>query len=212
MSEVLPSTVRAGGRVLVGNIGSMPGYRAALWIDVNTRVGAAVVANATAGPEPAAVAADMIELVEQHEPHVAEWTPIAEADPQLLPLTGVWYWGARPQLVRLLAGREFTVARALTGEDATRFAPAADGTWTGVEGHGGRRDAARRDAPGRTREPSHRRRLRPDACAVRPVRFHPRRRRPVSSNRTANGDSEPVRAELPPSTVRMRVGLSVDQD
>ncbi|GAA4489644.1 hypothetical protein GCM10023191_020780 [Actinoallomurus oryzae] len=29
--------------------------------------------------------------------------------------------------------------------------------------------------------------------------------RPLTNNRTANGDSAPVRAELPPSTVRMRV-------
>ncbi|GAA2270601.1 hypothetical protein GCM10010402_28430 [Actinomadura luteofluorescens] len=51
---------------------------------------------------------------------------------------------------------------------------------------------------------------RSDAHSRCHARFVARRRRratnrPLTSNRTANGDSEPVRAELPPSTVRMRV-------
>lgn len=125
---------RPGGRALVGNFGSMPGFRAAAWLDVEAGVGAAVVANATAGAEPAAVAADLIELVARHEPHVSEWAPLADADPRLLALTGVWSWGARPQLVRLLAGGELAVGPQLDGAGATRFVPAGDGAWSGVEG------------------------------------------------------------------------------
>lgn len=125
---------RPGGRALVGNFGSMPGFRAALWLDPKARVGAAAVANATKGPDPAALAADLVELAVRHEPRSTEWTPIADPDPRLLALTGVWYWGARPHLVRLLADRQLELGHDLDGGEATRFVPVADGAWTGVAG------------------------------------------------------------------------------
>jgi CubicO group peptidase (beta-lactamase class C family) len=132
--------VRHDGRILTGNVGSMPGFRAAAWLAVREQVGAVVVANATSGPEPAAVAADLIAIVERHEPRRPEWTPLAEVDPALLSVTGVWYWGARPYALRLLHGPSLEVAPLTDGAGvatsaaATRFDRGPSGQWSGVDG------------------------------------------------------------------------------
>lgn len=129
--------VRREGRLLAGHLGSMPGYLAALWTDADEDVAAVVLTNCTSGPAVAAVAADLIALVTRHEPRIPEdWRPLAETpERELLELTGPWYWGANPHVLRLRAGRGLELAPMSGAGRASRFRPAEDGTWTGLDGY-----------------------------------------------------------------------------
>ncbi|MFF8832087.1 serine hydrolase domain-containing protein [Streptomyces sp. NPDC015131] len=126
--------VRAGGRVLVGHGGSLPGFVAGLWVCVEDGVAAVVLANATSGPMPSGVAADLIRIVAEAEPRIPEpWRPLPAIDPQLLELTGPWYWGTYAYGLRVVAdgGVELSPLR---GEGrAARFRAESDGTWTGLD-------------------------------------------------------------------------------
>ncbi|MDJ0342032.1 serine hydrolase domain-containing protein [Streptomyces sp. H10-C2] len=128
--------LRRDGRVLAGHTGSMPGFLAALWVGVEDGVGALVLTNATSGPQPGAIAADLLAIVADNEPRIpAPWRPRSAADPALLALTGPWYWGTTPFVLRLRAERDLELAP-LNGQGrAARFRAEPDGTWTGLDGY-----------------------------------------------------------------------------
>ena len=87
---------RVEGRRLVGHGGSMPGFLAALWIEPETGDGAVALANATSGVPVGALADDLLRVLREEEPPLAKpWRPSAVA-PDLLDLTGTWYWGVTP--------------------------------------------------------------------------------------------------------------------
>ncbi|HEY2985427.1 MAG TPA: serine hydrolase domain-containing protein, partial [Jatrophihabitantaceae bacterium] len=91
--------LRTGGRMLSGHTGSMPGFVATVWVSVEERLAGLAMANATSGPLIGTIAADLIRIVAEHEPPIPnQWQPArdADVDPQLLALTGLWYWGAKP--------------------------------------------------------------------------------------------------------------------
>src|SRR5260370_8339750 len=117
-----------------GHGGSMPGFIAGVW--VSGGVGAVVLANATSGYPMSSLATDLIGIVEEHEPAIPpEWRPLSDPDPAVLSLTGTWYWGPAPHVLRLHAGNELTLAP-LSGRDRpVRFRPTAAGTWTGRNGY-----------------------------------------------------------------------------
>ncbi|MFJ6619760.1 serine hydrolase domain-containing protein [Kitasatospora sp. NPDC091335] len=127
---------RHEGRLLYGHTGSMPGFTAGLWISEADGLAAYALSNVTSGASAATLAVQLIALTAEHEPRLPEpWRPAAEADPELLELTGPWYWGAAPTALRLRPGRvlEFTP---LTGAGrGSRFRPEPDGTWTGTENY-----------------------------------------------------------------------------
>lgn len=128
----------AGGRVLVGHSGSMPGFLAGLWLDDEERSGAVVLTNATSGPAVTRVAADLLRLLAELEPRLPDpWTPLpaGEADPALLALTGTWYWGAAPYGLRLCAERFLELAPLSGTGRATRLRPEEDGTWRALDGY-----------------------------------------------------------------------------
>ncbi|MFD3524346.1 serine hydrolase domain-containing protein [Streptomyces sp. NPDC058653] len=128
--------VRRGGRTLVGHTGSLPGFVAALWVSVDDGLVAVTLANATSGPLTGAVAADLIGIVADAEPRIPEpWRPLPEIDQALLELTGPWYWGAAPFVLRLMAdgGLDFRPLRAAGRR--SRFEALADGTWKGLDGY-----------------------------------------------------------------------------
>lgn len=127
---------RDRGRRLAGHTGSMPGFLAAVWADPQAGIGAAVAANVTSGPPIGTLAADLVHILAEHEPALPdEWEPLTDADPALLELTGPWYWGAAPHLLRLLADRWLELRRLGPGRAGSRFRPEPDGRWTGLDGY-----------------------------------------------------------------------------
>ncbi|NJP99211.1 serine hydrolase domain-containing protein [Streptomyces zingiberis] len=128
--------LRRDGRVLFGHGGSLPGYLATLWISAEDDVAGIVLANATAGPAVGPAAGDLVSIVADREPRIPEpWRPLSTWDPELLELTGPWYWGPVPFAVRLLAGRGLELT-ALAGMGRTsRFRAEPDATWTGLDGY-----------------------------------------------------------------------------
>lgn len=129
--------VRRGGRTLVGHTGSMPGFLAALWADVEEDVAGIVLANCTSGPVVPSIAADLTRLVIEHEPRIPEpWRPLPEPpEPELLALTGPWYWGANPHTLRLRAERGLELAPLSGTGRSSLFRAEKDGTWTGLNGY-----------------------------------------------------------------------------
>ncbi|OHV33974.1 MULTISPECIES: serine hydrolase domain-containing protein [Pseudofrankia] len=127
---------RQDGQVLYGHTGSMPGFLAALWVSERDDVAAVVLANATSGPAVPLIAADLIQIVAEHEPRIPDpWRPLPTPDPELLALTGLWHWGPAPHLLHLRADRGLElVPYGATGRGA-RFRAEANGTWTGLDGY-----------------------------------------------------------------------------
>jgi CubicO group peptidase (beta-lactamase class C family) len=127
---------RHDGRVLYGHSGSMPGFLATLCVSPDDRIGGIALANATAGPDIGGIAIDLVRIVADHEPPLpARWKPLAGADPALLALTGLWYWGPRAYVLRLVAERGLEFSPASGRGRASRFRAEADGTWTGLDGY-----------------------------------------------------------------------------
>lgn len=124
------------GRDYVGHGGSMPGFLATLWIDPAERLGAVVLANTTAGVPIAQVTADLLRIVAEHEPRLpGTWRPLPAVDPELLALTGPWYWGPRCFVLRLEAHRGLQLVAQADPGQSVRFRAEADGTWTGMGGY-----------------------------------------------------------------------------
>lgn len=127
---------RQDGRVLYGHSGSMPGFLATLCVSPADGVGGIALANVTAGPDIAGVAADLVAIVADNEPRApARWKPLAEVDRALLALTGLWYWGPRAYALRLLADRDLELSPVSGKGRASRFRVEPDGTWTGLDGY-----------------------------------------------------------------------------
>jgi CubicO group peptidase (beta-lactamase class C family) len=128
---------RADGRLLVGHGGSMPGFLAALWVSPDDdALGAVALANATSGPEIGTIAADLIALVADREPRFPDrWAPLPDLDETLLALTGLWYWGPRPYVLRLRAERGLELVPAAGRGRRSRFRAESDRTWTGLDGY-----------------------------------------------------------------------------
>ncbi|MFC9228148.1 serine hydrolase domain-containing protein [Streptomyces decoyicus] len=129
--------VRWEGRLLAGHVGSMPGFLAALWTDAEEDIAGVVLANCTSGPAVAALAADLTGIVSEHEPRIPEpWHPLpGSLDPELLALTGPWYWGANPHILQLRAERGLELTPLSGTGRSSRFRAEKDGTWTGLDGY-----------------------------------------------------------------------------
>jgi hypothetical protein len=61
--------------------------------------------------------------------------PPGRAAVPLLALTGLWYWGPRPYVLRLGAERSVELQPAAGRGRASRFRAEPDGTWTGLDGY-----------------------------------------------------------------------------
>lgn len=127
---------RQDGRVLYGHTGSMPGFLAALWVSEADDVAAVVLANATSGATIGTIAADLVRIVAEYEPRLPEpWRPLPKADPELLALTGPWYWGPSALVLRLGPERGLEITPVGATGRGSRFRAEADGTWTGLDGY-----------------------------------------------------------------------------
>ncbi|MGF1429563.1 serine hydrolase domain-containing protein [Kitasatospora sp. LaBMicrA B282] len=128
--------VRRDGRLLIGHGGSMPGFLAGLWISPADDVAAVTLTNVTASSTLRNVAADLIGIVAEREPSLpAPWRPFTDADPELLALTGPWYWGSTPVALHLRAGRALELTELGGPARTSWFRPEPDGTWTGLDGY-----------------------------------------------------------------------------
>ncbi|MFC6085633.1 serine hydrolase domain-containing protein [Sphaerisporangium aureirubrum] len=126
--------LRHRGRRLAGHGGSMPGFLSLVWADPADGTGVVILANATSGLRPA-IGTDLLDILDAHEPAVPRaWRP-AQCDTGLLELTGPWYWGPAPYVLRLRSGRDLTITPAGVHGRASRFAAREDGTWVGLEGY-----------------------------------------------------------------------------
>lgn len=124
------------GRTLFGHGGSMPGFLATLWVSPDDGLGAVALANATAGPAIGEIAADLIDIVAVNEPRLPErWKPQPGIGPELLALTGLWYWGPRATILRVLSPALLELAPASGLGRRSRFRASGDGTWTGLDGY-----------------------------------------------------------------------------
>jgi D-alanyl-D-alanine carboxypeptidase len=123
------------GRLQYGHSGSVPGFISALWVS-ESGVGAVALANATSGYEMDALAADLIGLTEYYEPAIPpEWHAAPAVDPAVLSLTGTWYWGPSPQILRAHDDNELSLTPLSDHNAPTRFQSAGDGTWLARNGY-----------------------------------------------------------------------------
>lgn len=139
-----------GARALFGHGGSMPGFLAGMGCSVDDGLAAVVFANATSGPAVGSVMTDLIATVAEAEPKMpVDWRPLTEVDPDLLSLTGPWYWGAAPFAVRLLAGRGLELVTLGSRGRESRFLAQDADTWLGLDSYyAGETLRAVRDAAG----------------------------------------------------------------
>lgn len=126
--------LRPGDRELVGHGGSVPGFLAMIVVDVERRTGTVELANATSGA--VLCGAELLGILQDHEPALARtWQP-ADVPAEVLELTGTWHWGPTAFLLRLRGNDRLELAPAGGGAGrATRFRSAADGSWTGLDGY-----------------------------------------------------------------------------
>ncbi|MFI7041570.1 serine hydrolase domain-containing protein [Microbispora rosea] len=120
-------------RRLAGHTGSMPGFLATVWADPADRVAVLWMANTTSGVRNLDMA--LLDILAEHEPPLpAEWSP-SPVDEDLLALTGPWYWGPTPYVLRVLPHRGLSLTPVSGQGRASRFAARADGTWVGLDGY-----------------------------------------------------------------------------
>ncbi|MGW2086950.1 serine hydrolase domain-containing protein [Streptomyces sp. NPDC001880] len=128
--------VDIGGRTLIGHTGSLPGFLAALWISVEDDVAAVALTNTTSGLMIGGLAADLVSIVADSEPRIPEpWRPLPEVDAELLALTGPWYWGTRPHVLRMASDGGLELAPLQGAGRGARFTAQPDGTWIGLDGY-----------------------------------------------------------------------------
>jgi CubicO group peptidase (beta-lactamase class C family) len=129
-------TWRDNGRRLAGHGGSMPGFLASVVVDPATTTGALAMTNATSGVGVSALTVDLLKLVDDYEPAMpAEWRPLTEVSQELLALTGTWYWGPTVFVLKLMAGGWVDLRPASGAGRGSRFRPAGEGTWVGLDGY-----------------------------------------------------------------------------
>ena len=114
---------RHDGRTLYGHSGSMPGFLATLCVSPADGLGGIALAT-TSGPDITGVAVDLVRIVADHEPRLpGRWKPLPEVSQALLALTGLWYWGPRRDVLRLLADRGLELCRRREGAAPPASAP-----------------------------------------------------------------------------------------
>lgn len=128
--------LRHNNRRLAGHTGSMPGFLATVWTDPEESTSAIFMANTTAGVN-GTLLTDLLETLGELEPRIPDpWLPSPDVDMTLLELTGEWYWGPSPYVLKVLStGLLDLVPGHGRGGRASRFKPNGDGTWTGLDGY-----------------------------------------------------------------------------
>jgi CubicO group peptidase (beta-lactamase class C family) len=129
-------TFRMDGHQYAGHGGSMPGFLASVVVDPATTTGALALTNSTAGVGIAALVIDLIRLADDYEPALpAEWVPQPSVPAGLLALTGEWFWGPMPFVLRLLGDGWLDLRPASGSGRGSRFRPVREDEWTGLDGY-----------------------------------------------------------------------------
>ncbi|MEU0871844.1 serine hydrolase domain-containing protein [Nocardia brasiliensis] len=127
---------RHHGRRLAGHTGAMPGFISTVWADPKDRTGVLFLCNTTYGGIRGKLATGLLDILAEHEPTLPEeWLPATEVDPNLLALTGTWYWGTASLALRLRADGHLELTALAHGGRESRFRPEPDGSWTGLDGY-----------------------------------------------------------------------------
>ena len=84
-------TLSQGGRRLVGHGGTMPGFRAGVFVDPERRDGVVVLCNATTGLDYEAMPRRFLER--WNSAVLPAWVPTERVPDVVLPTLGVWFWG-----------------------------------------------------------------------------------------------------------------------
>lgn len=122
------------GRRTFGHGGSMPGFLAALQVDVDSGDAVVVASNTTAGLR-GTLPTDLAALLHEHAPATEPaWSPVA-VDDEVLALTGSWYWGPQPLVIRAEALDALELAPMSGAGRASRFRRRSDGTFLGRDGY-----------------------------------------------------------------------------
>ena len=129
-------TFRSEGRQYAGHGGSMPGFLASVVVDPATTTGALAMTNTTAGVGVSALTFDLIKLADEYEPALpVEWVPQPSVPSALLALTGEWFWGPIPFVLRLLGDGWLDLRPASGAGRGSRFRPVREDVWEGLEGY-----------------------------------------------------------------------------
>jgi CubicO group peptidase (beta-lactamase class C family) len=127
--------VRSDAATLVGHGGSMPGFLAGVLVDRAAGLGAATLANGTAGLD-GRLPRDLLATVAELEPPAGPaWTPATDVDPAALEVVGTWYWGPYGYGLRLAADGLLHLSGLAGAGRASRFRTLGDGTWRGLDGY-----------------------------------------------------------------------------
>jgi CubicO group peptidase (beta-lactamase class C family) len=122
------------GRRSFGHGGSMPGFLASLQVDVESGDGVVVATNTTAGLG-GSLPTDLATILREDAPEPQPaWTP-QSVRPTVVALTGTWYWGPFPLLVRAESDDDLDLAPLVGPGRASRFHQQDDGTYLGRDGY-----------------------------------------------------------------------------
>ena len=130
--------LRTPQRMLAGHTGSMPGFLCALWVSVEDDVGAVALANTTTGLPIGGLTADLVGIVADREPRIpAPWRPLADVDAVAARADRALVLGTRGFRPQARGRSPPGELGALSGKGSrdSRFRPAEDGTWIGLNGY-----------------------------------------------------------------------------
>ena len=141
------------GRRYVGHGGSMPGFLAGLRVEQDTGTGAGtgtgtdwavpdggggdgavLLTNATAGLGQEIISDLLAILAERCPRRPAPWAPRGVA-PEVLELTGTWFWGPAPLTLRAFPGGGLELAPYVGIGRASRFVADGPGQWRGLDAY-----------------------------------------------------------------------------
>jgi CubicO group peptidase (beta-lactamase class C family) len=128
---------RRDDRVLAGHDGAMPGFLSAFSVYRPGRTGAVVLCNSGAGPEPDALALDLIEAaLSSHPAAPALWRADAGPPGEVAGMLGRWWSEGSELVLTWKSGRlRLTLVHGPPGRDTAWLAPETGDRWRVVEGH-----------------------------------------------------------------------------
>lgn len=120
-----------GDRRLVGHGGTMPGFRAGVFVDPGRRDGVVILSNATTGLDYEAM--PRMFLGRWNSADVPAWVPTERVPDEVLPTLGVWFWGNTALELRWQNDR--LELRGLNSDAVTDAFELQDGRLVGVTGY-----------------------------------------------------------------------------
>ena len=128
--------LREGDRILVGHLGSMPGFLAGLALSPNERSGAVVLVNSGSGVKMDELTRKLaVAAAEAYPPEPDAWRPDGSVPAELDPLLGRWWSEGSELVISCRGGRlELRSADAPAQAPATVFAPDGADRFRGVSG------------------------------------------------------------------------------